>query len=53
MGCIADRAPSAASGSTQMPNLTGKRILVTQSNDFTGPALRQELAAYGAFSMGH
>jgi len=31
-----------------MPNLTGKRILVTQSNDFMGPALRQELVAYGA-----
>ena len=31
-----------------MTQLTGKRILVTQSNDFMGPALCQDLAAYGA-----
>ena len=31
-----------------MSNLTGKRILVTQSKDFMGPALCEELAAYGA-----
>lgn len=31
-----------------MNNLNGKRILVTQSNDFMGPSLCQELSAYGA-----
>lgn len=31
-----------------MSNLTSKRILVTQSNDFMGPALCKELAGYGA-----
>lgn len=31
-----------------MSNLNGKRILVTQSQDFMGPALCHELAAYGA-----
>jgi 2-keto-3-deoxy-L-fuconate dehydrogenase len=31
-----------------MSNLTGKRILVTQSEDFMGPALCLELATYGA-----
>ena len=33
---------------TGLNHLTGKRILVTQSNDFMGPALCQELAAHGA-----
>ena len=31
-----------------MSHLTGKRILVTQSEDFMGPALCLELATYGA-----
>jgi 2-keto-3-deoxy-L-fuconate dehydrogenase len=31
-----------------MSNLKGKRILVTQSKDFMGPALCEELTAYGA-----
>lgn len=31
-----------------MTPLTGKRILVTQSNDFMGPALCKDLTAYGA-----
>jgi NAD(P)-dependent dehydrogenase (short-subunit alcohol dehydrogenase family) len=31
-----------------MSQLTGKRILVTQSNDFMGPALCDELEKYGA-----